>query len=453
MIIQIKNGIIVNAENSVLADVLINGTTIAHIGNDYQNNLKPDLILDASGCYIFPGAVDPHVHLHLPTAAGYSSDDFVSGSKAGLYGGTTTLIDFVTPQRGQSLVEAFLLRKEEASKSLIDYKLHVSPVEWARNTAYEIQLCYHEEYVRSFKVYMAYKKSIGLNDAAIFKVMKTVGQLGGIVTVHCEMGNEIEILRNNFALLGKVSAKYHAFSRPAHLESLAVKRAIDLAAKAECPIYIVHVSTKESVDYICKAQLSLQAVYAETCPQYLLLDDEKYKGDFDKVSKFVMSPPLRKKADIFALWQAIADGTIGTIGTDHCPFMLGQKKTGQEDFRKIPNGAGGIEHRLELLYTYGVLKNKISINRFVELVSAEPAKIFGFYPKKGIISVGSDADLVIWDPNVERRISVKTHHQNCDLNIYDGFKIRGKAKHVLNKGRLVIENDKLINESTGFYLL
>jgi dihydropyrimidinase len=219
-----------------------------------------------------------------------------------------------------------------------------------------------------------------------------------------------------------------------------VKKAIDIANETNCPIYIVHVSTKESLEHIRKAQMKGQEVYAETCPQYLLLDDSKYIGAFEQTAAFIMSPPLRKKDDIDALWKALADRTIQTIGTDHCPFSLDQKKTGIHDFTKIPNGAGGIEHRLALIYTYGVLSKKISLSRFVDLVSTQPAKIFGIFPKKGIIQVGSDADLVIWDPEKENTIATNTHHQNCDINIYDGMKTIGDPKYVVAEGNIVIKD-------------
>jgi dihydropyrimidinase len=432
MLILIKNGTIINADNSIASDVLIKDNQILQVGIGIQTEIKINKIIDASGCFLFPGAIDPHVHL---------------------YGGTTTIIDFVTPLRGQSIYDALLERKEEASKSLIDFKFHVSPVEWVSNTEYEIYRCFKEEGVRSFKVYMAYKNNIGINDGAIFKVMKTVGKLGGVVAIHCEMGDEIEIIRNNFVSNGKCDVKYHAMSRPSEMEAIAVKRASNLAAKAECPLYIVHVSAKESLSHIHSAQESMQPVYAETCPQYLLFDDEKYNMNFEKSAPYVMSPPLRKKEDNEALWQAIADGTIQCVGTDHCPFFMIQKKSGLDDFRKIPNGAGGIEHRLELLYTYGVLQNKISINRFIEIVSLNPAKIFGLYPRKGIIAKGSDADIVIWDPKVERIISAKNHNQNGDINIFEGIEIKGQAKHVISNGRVIVENGEMVRQYKGLYLL
>lgn len=452
MNILIKNGALVSPEKTVFSDVFIRDGIIERIGKNIQVPEKNCETIDATGCFLMPGAIDPHVHLNLPSGQGFSSDDFVSGSKAALLGGTTSIIDFVTPKRGQSVYDAFLERKKEAAKSLIDYKLHVSPVEWLPRTAEELERCYYEEGVSSFKIYMAYKSSIGINDGAILQVMKTVARLGGIVTVHCEMGNEIDILRDQYFKAGKTSVKYHALSRPPEMEAMAVKRAIDLAKKADCSLYIVHVSSRLSLEHIRKAQSGLQPVYAETCPQYLLYTDKKYQGKFEQTAPCVMSPPLRKRADNIALWQALADGTIQTVGTDHCPFSLEQKKAGLSDFRKIPNGAGGIEHRLELLYSYGVLKKKISINRLVDMISTQPAKIFGLFPRKGTISPGSDADIIVWNPEPARTISAKSHHQNADINIYEGTNIYGQAKYVLSKGMLAVNHGKLVKQVKGFYL-
>lgn len=312
----------------------------------------------------------------------------------------------------------------------------ISPVEWTNKTEQEIIHCIQNEGVRSFKVYMAYQSTIGLSDEDIYKVMKVVGKHGGIVTMHCEVDETIESLRANFISEGKTSHKYHPLSRPNYVEAEAVKKAIELANKAECPLYIVHVSTRESLDYIEKAQSKGQPVYAETCPQYLLLNDSLYDQSFDKSCAFVMSPPLRKKEDQEVLWQAIHDGVIQTIGTDHCSFTLEQKRIGVNDFTKIPNGSRGIEHRMSLLDTFGVLKNRISLQKFVEITSNNPSRIFGFFPNKGIISEGSDADIVIWDPTAKETISTKTHHQSYDLNIYEGFKIIGKPKMTIVNGKI-----------------
>ncbi|MCF6172124.1 MAG: dihydropyrimidinase [Bacteroidales bacterium] len=439
MTLLIKNGTIVNADGSQKADVLIRHGKIVGIEKNVKSEIPPDKIIDASNCYIIPGGIDPHVHMHLPSPAGFSSDDFGSGSRAAIFGGTTTFIDFVTPKKGQTLSEAIKHRKSEAANCLANYSFHVSPVEWRDSMEDEIRDCVSNEGFRTFKVYMAYKDSIGLNDEVLLKVMKAVSKAGGMVTVHCEMGDEIEVLREKFAGENLLSPKYHPLSRPAEAEAKAVEKAIALAKTADCPLYIVHVSAGESLKHIRQAQKNGQQVFAETCPQYLLLDDSKYDGAFDQTAPFVMSPPLRKKSDNLALWRALGDGGLQTVGTDHCPFTLAQKRFGENDFRKIPNGAGGVEHRMALLFTYGVLEGKISLEQFVALTSTNAAKIFGFYPAKGLIAPGADADIVIWNPEKEGTISAKTHHQNCDISIFEGVKTKGAPELVIKTGIIVLE--------------
>jgi dihydropyrimidinase len=316
----------------------------------------------------------------------------------------------------------------------------------------EIKACI-EEGIPSFKVYMAYKESIGLEDEDLKKVFHAVAEAGGMVTAHCETGDEIEQLRNDFIKNGQTTPEYHPLSRPARLEAEAVEKAIGFAAEAGCPFYIVHVSAAASLMPIRKAQQRGQKVYAESCPHYLLLDDSRYQGSFEQTAPFVLSPPLRKKADNRALWEALTDGTIQSIGTDHCPFSFEQKKTGLHDFRKIANGVGSVEHRLTLLYTYGVLQNKISLNRFVELTSTLPAKIFGLYPQKGELAPGSDADLVIWKPEKEQLISTQTHHMHCDTDIYEGFRTKGAAEYVIIGGKIAIERNRWVgNNLKGRFL-
>jgi dihydropyrimidinase len=443
----IRNGTIVTATRNFKGSILVRNGRIEEVYNDGDIVPSSEREIDASGKYIFPGGVDPHVHMHLKTSAGYSSDDFISGSKAALFGGTTTLIDFVTPERGQSIIEAVKNRKIEAENCLTDYTFHVSPVEWTENTSEELNWCIIKEGIPSFKVYMAYKSSIGLEDEEIRKVMEVIAKSGGTLAIHCEMGDAIDVLHSIFASEGRLDTKYHAFSRPAYLESEAVKTAVDLAYETGCPLYIVHVSAADSMEYIRQAQSRGQKVFAETCPQYLLLDKSEYEGDFHQVAPYIMSPPLRKQEDNQALWKAITDNTIQSIGTDHCPFTMKQKEQGKDDFRKIPNGAGGVEHRLELLYTFGVMEKRISMNRFVELTSTNPARIFGIYPQKGEIAKGSDADLLIWNPDKEKTISVKTHHQNSDINIYEGIEIKGSTEYVIKDGKVIIEKGKIINEN------
>ncbi|MHC1704704.1 MAG: dihydropyrimidinase [Tenuifilaceae bacterium] len=440
----IKNGTIVTSSQQYKADILIQNSKIVQIDKDISSS-QVEKIIHAENHYIFPGGVDPHVHLNLPTPAGYSSDDFLSGGTSALYGGTTTIIDFVTPHKGQPLPEALNNRIDEAKNCPIDYSFHVSPVDWRTSSEEEIQRCIELGFP-SFKIYLAYKDSIGLNDESIYHVMKAVGKHSGMVTAHCELGDEVSTFRDFYYSQKMVTPLYHMLSRASQLESLAVKRAIDFADQANCQLYIVHVSAGDSLKHIHLAQQSGQPIFAETCPQYLLLDESKYAGDFDQTVKYVISPPLRKFEDNNQLWEGIQNQIIQSVGTDHCPFSFEQKSIGIDDFRKIPNGAGGIEHRLELLYTFGVLTEKITLNRMVDIFSTQPAKIFGLYPQKGEIAIGSDADLVIWNPEVESTISAKTHHSKSDISIYEGFKVKGTAQYVLSKGRVVIDNGRIVTD-------
>ena len=445
MSLLIKNGTIVNSDNKFISDVLCVDNKIVEIANCIELSDDDSEIIDASGCFVFPGGIDPHVHMNLPSKAGFSSDDFNSGSKAALWGGTTSIIDFVTPHRSQFLDEAIHQRLTEASNCNTSFSFHISPVKWHDDMDGQIKQCIDLGFT-SFKVYTAYKDTIGISDDDLLKVMKSVGKHGGILLIHCELGDAIDSNKSELAKQGKFSPLYHPLSRPSYTESQSVKKAIGLAYEANCPIYIVHVSTQESLTQIRKSQKRGQFVYAETCPQYLIFDDSKYNGEFIDTASFVMSPPLRKKEDIDALWVALADGTIHTVGTDHCPFSSKQKAEGVDDFRKIPNGVGGVEHRLQLLYTYGVVSGKITINKFVELTSTNAARIFGLYPKKGIIDVGADADIVIWNPEEKSMISSTTHHQNTDINIYDGMEIVGSPEYVILDGKLIKEGNSFSNE-------
>ncbi len=451
MDILIKNGTVVTAERTFAADILIKNGKISRVENPGLEAAAAKTI-DATGMLLFPGGIDPHVHMHLPTPAGYSSDDFRSGSRAALFGGTTTLIDFVTPHKGEPLLEALLQRKKEAEGCFTDYAFHMSPVEWRDSLSEEIKNCIEKEGIPSFKVYMAYKESIGLEDDALQKVFQTVARTGGMVTAHCELGDEIDQLRRDFAASGKTSPEFHPLSRPANLESRAVAKAVGMAAQANCPFYIVHVSAAASLEHIRAARQKGQNIFAETCPHYLLLNDSRYQGPFEQAAPFVLSPPLRKRSDNRALWQALSDETIQSVGTDHCPFMMEQKRAGIHDFRKIANGAGSVEHRLTLLFTYGVLQNKISLNRFVELTSTGPAKIFGLYPQKGSLLPGADADVVIWNPKTKQVISVENHHMHCDNDIYEGFTVHGAPEFVIARGEIAVEKGKWREIPPGKFL-
>jgi len=449
-IILIKNGTIVRFNESLKADILIEAGKIAKIQTQIDD-FEAFKVIDASGKYVFAGGIDPHVHLDLPTPAGNSSDNFESGSKAAVFGGTTTVIDFVTPFRNQNLIEALNLRKADAKNCYTDFSFHVSPIGWNEDTENQIIKCIKEEGISSFKVYMAY--DIGLDDYELVKVMNAVGKQNGLVTVHAENGKVIEFLRQKSVLEGNTSPKYHALTRPVALEEEAINRAIEIAKLTDCKLYVVHISSAKGMLRIEKAQREELPIYAETCPHYLLLDESLYNQEFKKSAKYVLSPPLRTLSDQEKLWASLSIHTIQSIGTDHCPFNLkGQKDAGIHDFTKIPNGAGGIEYRLSLLYTYGVLTGKITMNQFVGLVSTLPARIFGLGRQKGDLKIGLDADVVIWNPDAEKIISLESQHQNCDSNIYEGLKIKGVAETVLLRGELIIENEQLVSQPCGIFL-
>lgn len=430
----LKNAKIINYDSEVYSDILIKDGKITEIGDISSN--KADKTYNLEGKYLLPGGIDPHVHMNLPTPAGFSSDNFISGSKAAISGGTTTIIDFVTPNKGQSLVEAYKQRMNETTGAKINIKFHVSPIEWTKNTALEMKELVENYNVNSFKIYLAYKNSIGIEDETIIKVMQTANELGALVTAHCENEEIINFLRLKFLKDGKTLPKYHPLSRPAEAEVEAIRKMVLFSQYTNAPIYIVHVSTKEGIEEIAKAQQKRIKVFAETCPHYLLLNDTVYNQDFNDAAKYVLSPPIRKKRDNLGLWEHIKKGTVQTIGTDHCPFYLkGQKDIGINDFTKIANGAGSVENRLLLLYTYGVKTGKISMQKMVALASTNAAKIFNL-PTKGQIKVGFDADLIILNPNYKSKISSKTQVQNCDNSIYEGFETEGKIETVFLNGEI-----------------
>jgi dihydropyrimidinase len=431
----IINGTIINSDSMSNTDIAVSEGLITEIGKLNPAGFPDFKIIDAKGKYIFPGGIDPHVHLELPTPAGPSCDDFLSGSKAAIAGGTTFLIDFVTPSRGQSLMKALAFRLKESNKCLVDYTLHMGITWYDETIPEQMEWCVNEVGIKSFKVYLAYKGSIGIEYWELEQVMKKAALLNAIVLVHCEEGDVILQNQKQFISEGKTEPLYHALSRPAGSESESVRKVIELCRKTGCKTYIVHTSTAKSIDYIREAKKEGLPLFCETCPQYLLLDEGVYSKPLPDSLKYVISPPIRSKNDQVVLWEALADGTVDVISTDHCPFNTkGQKDVGINDFTKIPNGAGGIENRLALLYTYGVLTKKISLQQFMGLTSTNAARIFGLYPQKGAIEVGSDADLLIWNPDSKSVISVETQIQKCDSNIYEGIAIKGEAEYVFKAG-------------------
>ncbi len=451
MSLLVKNGTIVTAASSRVGDVRCLDGKIVEVGPE----LEPagERIVDASGQYVFPGGVDPHVHMELPVAGTVSSDDFESGTAAGIAGGTTTIIDFVHPERGQDFLDALEERLELASKAVSDYGLHMAVTWWGDGSARQMARCLGRG-IPSFKTYMAYKSTVGLDDVDLVEVLQSAADLDALVLVHAEHGEMIEHLRERFAREGRTEPKYHARSRPSQLEGEATGRASCLAGAVGARLYVVHVTCRESIAAIAEAQRRGWSVYGETCPQYLLLDDSVYnKSDFEGAT-YVIAPPIRPRGHQEALWAALEEGTLQTLGTDHCPFnMAGQKELGRDDFRMIPGGAPGIEHRLALLYTHGVVAGRIDLNRFVDLVSTRPAQLFGLYPRKGSITVGADADLVVWDPAATSTISARTHYHRCDRSIYEGFEVRGSATSVIAAGRLCFrDGDLRVERGAGRFL-
>ena len=444
--ILIQNGEIVTPTDRFVSDLLVIDGVIKAVAPKLEKPSADTQVIDAKGHFVFPGAIDAHVHMELPFMGEISADDFETGTAAGVAGGTTSIIDFVIPARNQPLLDGLAAWKEKAKKSVADYAFHMAVTWFGDKTAKEMEHCVREEGITSFKTFMAYRGAIGVDDTEMISVMETAKTLNSLVTAHCENGEMVVALQNKLYNAGLVAPKYHPQSRPAPLEGEATARAIMLARMTGIPLYIVHVTAKEAVDAIAEARQRGQVVFGETCPQYLLLDDKVYdKPDFEGAA-YVMSPPIRPAGEGHheALWSALKSGIIHTVATDHCPFhQKGQKEMGLKDFRKIPNGAAGIQNRLALMYTYGVLTGKIDLHQFVELNCTRPAKLFGMYPRKGSLNVGADADIVIWDPTKEGVISAKTHLHKCDRNIFEGFKTKGAPAWVIANGRVQYDHGDL----------
>jgi len=438
----IQNGHVVTAIDSYTADILIDGPTIAMIGVHLEKVVGAvDKTIDATGKLVIPGGIDPHTHMDLPFGGTSSSDDFETGTRAAALGGTTTIIDFAVQYRGQSLNQALDVWFAKAEgKAAIDYGFHLIVTDLPDQRLPELKTLIQQG-VPSFKLFMAYPGVFLVDDGTIFKAMSVVGEAGGLICMHAENGVVIDVLVKRALAEGKRAPKYHALTRPARAEAEGVHRAIAISEMANSPVYIVHLSCNEALKEVQAARdLGLPA-YAETCPQYLFLDDTYYEQEDFEGAKYVMTPPLRDKANQEQLWKGLRGNDLQVISTDHCPFCFKeQKELGRDDFSKIPNGGPGVENRMSLIFDGGVVQKRISLNRFVELTSTAAAKIFGLFPKKGTIAVGSDADIVIFDPSLQETISAKTHHMRVDYNAYEGRTVRGVTETVLVRGNVVVEN-------------
>ncbi len=448
----IKNGTVVTATDQSIADLYIEGEKIHTIGTNLS--MKADRTIDAKGSYVFPGGIDAHTHMELPFMGTYASDTFESGTLAGLHGGTTTIIDFAIQKQGDSLGNALNAWHEKADgKAVGDYAFHMAVTDFNDKTRTEIKDLVEKQGITSFKMFMAYKGALMVDDRQTIALMEEVKKYGGMVTTHAENGDMVDHLIAKNRAAGNTAPKYHVLSRPAIVEEEATGRIIDLAHQGDHPLYIVHMTCEEALERVRWATKRNQKVWVETCVQYLLLDESLYFKEGFEGSKWVMSPPLRKKKDQDALWSGINQGLVHTVATDHCPFCMDQKKMGLNDFSKIPNGAPGVEHRMELMFSEGVVKGKISLQKFVDVTSTAPARIFGLAPRKGIIAIGADADLVILDPKKAHTISVKTHHMNCDYSAYEGWNVSGKITHTILRGTVAIENGKAnVGKGFGKYL-
>ena len=441
MSILIKNGRIITASDNYLADIFIEDDKISAIGLNL--NVTADEEIDATDRLIFPGGIDPHVHLDMPFMGTSSSDDYSTGTLAALHGGTTMVIDFILQTQGKSLYDALRQWQERsADKAFGDYSYHMAVTDFNEDTKKEIVQMIEKEGITSFKTFMAYKGALMIDDNQMVGLMDEVKKHGGLVTVHATNGDMIDHLIHEHTTAGKLSPLYHYLSQPEITEAEASGRFADMAFYTGAPAYIVHMTCEGALNHIRDATRRNQKVFVETCIQYLLLDASLYEKGFES-AKWVMSPPLREIKDQEALWAGLNQGLVQVVGTDHCPFKWEQKKMGEADFSKIPNGHPAIEHRMELLYSEGVAKGRISANKFVEVTSTNAAKIFGMYPQKGCIAVGSDADILIFDPQKEHVISVDTHHMNVDYSGYEGWKVTGKTETVLLRGKIAIDKGEV----------
>jgi len=441
MSVLIKNGRVITAVDDYMADVFIEKETVTLIGKNLE--MEADKVIDASGKYLFPGGLDPHTHLDMPFGGTTSADNFETGTRAAAHGGTTTLIDFAIQSKGHSTLEALDIWHAKADgKTAIDYGFHMIVTDLEDNRVHEMKML-ADAGVTSYKLFMAYPGVLYVDDGTIYRAMKKAGENGTVVCMHAENGIVIDEIVKQALADGKTAPKYHAITRPTRMEAEGVHRAISIAEVAQVPIYIVHLSSSDALEQVMLARNRGVHAFAETCPQYLFLDDSYYDQEGFEGAKYVMTPALREKWNQDVLWKGLRFGDLQSIATDHCPFCFkDQKMLGIDNFSKIPNGAPGVENRMSLVYNGGVNMGRISLNKFVELTSTSAAKTFGLFPKKGTIAVGSDADIVIFNPNRKETISVNnscTHHMNVDYNSYEGFEVTGFTETVLSRGKMIID--------------
>lgn len=435
----IRGGTIVTADLSYQADVLIEGGRIAAIGQ----GLVGDTVLDAGGCLIMPGGIDPHTHLEMPFMGTYSADDFESGTRAALAGGTTMVVDFALPSPGQGLLDALQMWDNKSGRAHCDYSYHMAVTWWGQQVFDEMQAVV-DRGITSFKHFMAYKGALMVNDDELFASFRRVGDLGGVAMVHAENGDVVAELSARLLAEGNTGPEAHAYSRPPQVEGEATNRAIMVADMAGVPLYVVHVSCEDSHEAIRRARAAGKRVWGEPLIQHLTLDESEYfNADWDHAARRVMSPPFRNKLHQDSLWAGLQSGSLSVVATDHCAFTTDQKRTGIGDFTKIPNGTGGLEDRMPMLWTHGVGTGRLTPNEFVAVTSTNIAKILGMYPKKGAVLVGSDADLVVWDPEATKTITAGAQQSAIDYNVFEGQTVKGLPRFTLTRGVVAVTEGKV----------
>jgi dihydropyrimidinase len=445
MSVLIKGGRIITAADGYVGDVYVEGGEVALIGESLD--VVADKVIDAAGKYVLPGAIDPHTHIELPFGGTITCDDFTSATVSAAFGGTTSLIDFCFQTPGRTFAEALATwhEKIERCKPVVDVGFHMAITDLKEGGSLDDLAKVPEEGVTSYKLFMAYKGAVMVDDETLFKACRVAAETGSLIMVHAENGDAIDILVKEALAAGHTEPVWHARTRPPETEGEATNRAIQLAHVAGAPIYIVHVSCKESIEPIALARDKSWQTWGETCTQYLFVDDSALDQPGFEGAKYVYTPPPRAKENQEHLWKALAGDVLSVVSTDHCPFNWPEQKgLGRDDFSKIPNGGPGIENRLHMLYTFGVSTGRLTMNRLVELTSTNVAKQFGLYPRKGTIAPGSDADIVVWDPNKKLTISARTHHSNVNYNLFEGTEVTGAPAAVLVRGQMIVENDQLV---------
>ena len=449
MSVLIKGGRVITAADDYVGDVFIDGERISLIGESLD--VAADRVIDASGKYVLPGCVDPHTHLDMPFGGTVTIDDVESGQTSAAFGGTTTHVDFCIQAKGQTFADALETWHAKADgKAMIDYGYHIAITDLEEGGTLEELASLPEQGVTSYKLFMAYKGALMVDDSTLFKAMEVAGQSGALVMVHAENGDAIDILVRQALERGDTAPVWHARTRPPELEGEATNRAIRLARVAGAPLYVVHVTCKEAVDPIAEARKRGWDVWGETCTQYFFTDITDLERPDFAGAQFVFSPPVREAWNQDVLWDAVRTDALSAISTDHCAFLLdGQKTLGKDDFSLIPNGAPGLEDRLHMIHHFGVVEGRITLNRMVDLLATNAAKLFGLYPKKGTIAVGSDADVVVFDPNRRHTISAQSSHSRSDYNLYEGTEVVGAVETVLLRGNVLVENGEL-QQQPGF---